>query len=77
MVQTKKKEEKMAVQTSYPGSKLLLSSIIILALSISTAVSTWRFRKNAELSRWKKTMNVYNLQLEQENLAAIKGIERK
>ena len=67
----------MEAQTSYHGNRLMFFSVIILTLSICTAVSTYRLRKSAELTRWKKAMSVYDLQLDEENRLAINGTEKK
>ena len=67
----------MEEQTSCHGNKMMIFSVIILALSICTAVSTYRLRKSAELSRWKKAIAVYDLQLEEENRLAVNGQEKK
>ena len=67
----------MEEQTSYHGNKMMIFSVIILALSICTAVSTYRLRKSAEVARWKKAIAVYNLQLEEENRLAVNDQEKK
>ena len=67
----------MEAQTSYHGNRLMFFSVIILTLSICTAVSTYRLRKSVELTRWKKAMSVYDLQLDEENRLAINGTEKK
>ena len=67
----------MEAQTSYHGNRLMFFSVIILTLSICTAVSTYRLRKSAELNRWLKEMAVYDLQLEEENRLAVNGPEKK
>ncbi len=55
------------------GNKAASTAIIILALSLSTLVGTYRLKKSAEIKLWKKSLTVYSAQLEKENQTAIRS----
>ena len=54
-------------QTSFHGSKIVLSITGLLALTLLTVVGTYRLKKSAEIKRWEKALTLYSLELEQEN----------
>ena len=55
------------------GNRTVMPVVIIIAMTLCMVAGEYRLKKSAELSRWKKEMEIYNTNLEKENLAAVKG----
>jgi len=57
-------------QTSFHGSRLVLSLSVLLLLSLSFLVETYRLKKSAEINHWKKELSLYSKTLDNENQLA-------
>ncbi len=57
--------------TSTHGTKIFCSGIVILAVTLTATVYTYRLKKSAQISRWNKAITTYSEQLQQENLGMI------
>ena len=77
MGQIKKKEETKMDSILSHGNKAGFGAIILLALSLCTAVGTYRLKKSSEIKLWEKTLAVYSEQLAKENQSAIRSESSK
>lgn len=51
------------------GNKAGIAIIGFFVLSLCSAAGTYRLKKTAEINRWQKALQVYSLELENENNA--------
>ena len=60
-------------EISFHGNKIGLMLFFVMALSVCSAVGTYRLKKTAELKHWEKALAAYSVELENENNAVVKG----